>query len=612
MHRGAKLKSLFGCFQRHCKGQGMKYSNILFSPSDGSDEKQRLFCAMSCGTFYDRPRDCLLMKAFASITFNGYFNVFPVKFAKDELSCGRVRLRIKGRGKVIATLICAFRSSQTGVMSSQEIDLSENGQGEIAFSIDEIEPDSLVYPRIDARTDAEIESMSYHIDPVPGFEPRQVSLGVVITHYNRQLEVSANLRALESYIRRRPELSGKIRVAVVDNSSNFVPGEGSGAEVIRCPNFGGSGGFTRGLLHFQKSGATHVLFMDDDGDFEPESIARLCCIFALCRDPSLAITGTLLDAFRKTVIDERGATFDVCSRYTMSNGFDMAQMQDMLEVESYDRKYNYSAWCFFAYRVADVRFYPYPFFIRGDDTLFSIQNAFNARPLIGIGCWIPGFVDKIGPRIWYLDTRANLICSFFVDSSIKPILQTMRRFFFKQLYMYNYGSAKAILKACQDVFEDRGLLFNDFSGKHISAVVSEIERSCRSEKLADVGLVRPDLSRNRVPGKNFFLRIASKATLNGLLLPSFLCHKHVIYFEVGDKWGYNLSFCRRSLFYYSKCNNYGYRAVRNPRQGIGLFMEYMRTIKLVRSHYKSMSEYYRKLAVDREFWERVYGLGEDK
>lgn len=586
----------------------MKYSNILFAPSDGCDEKQSLFCTMQPGVFYDRPRDHLLMRAYSSLSLNGYFNVFPVKLAKDELSCCKARLRIKGCGRIIVTMLCSFRNSQTLVLSSSEIILSETVNDEIPFDISKLEKNSLVYPRIEAKSNAEIESMSYHIDPRAGFVPRDVVLGIVITHYNRQHEVLANLSALESYAAKHPEFLKKIRIAIVDNSSNFEPSETSRATIIKCPNFGGSGGFSRGLLHFQHEGASHVLFMDDDGDFEPESIARLCNIFSLCKDPKLAVTGTLLDSYRKTVIDERGATFDICRSYAMSSGFDMANMKDMLEVEAYDCRYNYSAWCFFAFRIADVRHYPFPFFVRGDDTLFSIQNSFKARPVIGVGCWIPASVGKLGPKIWYLDIRANLICSFFVDSSVKPILQTLRKFFFKQLFMYNYGSAKAILKACQDVFEDKGLLFNDFSGNHIRRVVEEIGKSFRSEALCDMGLVKPELSMNRVPRKSFLLKTISWLTLNGLLLPRFACHKHVVYYEISDKWGYNLSFCRRAMIYYSKDNNYGYRAIRDSRQGISLCLEYKKTIKLVRARYQAMSEYYRRMTVDAEFWKRVYGL----
>lgn len=586
----------------------MKYSNILFAPSDGCDEKQSLFCTMPTGVFYDRPREHLMMKAYSSLSLNGYFNVFPIKLAKEELSCRKGRLRIKGCGRVIVTLICSFRNSQTAVLSSTEITLSESEFIEIPFDVTKLEKNGFVYPRVDAISDTDIESMSYHIDQLPGFVPREIVLGIVITHYNRQHEVLANLSALESYATKHPEFSKRIRIAIVDNSSNFDPCEGSRATIISSPNFGGSGGFSRGLLYFQHEGATHVLFMDDDGDFEPESIARLCNIFSLCKDPKLAVTGTLLDSYRKTVIDERGATFDICRRYAMSCGFDMAMMKDMLEVEAYDCRYNYSAWCFFAFRIADVRHYSYPFFVRGDDTLFSIQNSFKARPVIGIGCWIPASVGKLGPKVWYLDIRANLICSFFVDSSVRPILHTLRNFFFKQLYMYNYGSAKAILKACQDVFEDKGLLFNDVSGKRITKVAEEIGKSFRSEALYDMGFVKPELSTSRIPRKSFLLKSISWLTLNGLLLPKFACHKHVVYYEISDKWGYNLSFCRRAMIYYSKDNNYGYRAIRDSRQGIRLFIEYKKTIKLVRSRYQAMSEYYRKMTVDADFWKRVYGL----
>ncbi len=585
----------------------MKYMDFLFSPSDGNKDKQPLFCMLPSGTLYDRPSDSILMKAFSSVSFDTYFNALPLKFVKEELSCSKVRLRIKGSGKVIITLVWATNTLKTGVITSKEVDLSENERFEILFDISCIDKDCLIYPRIDAKSDSVLRSLSYHIDPEPGFAPREVRLGVVVTHYNRQNEVRANLGLLGAFLKRHPEYSDLIKVAVVDNSSNFAFDDPT-VTIIKSPNFGGSGGFSRGLLYFQNSWATHVLFMDDDGDYEPESIARLCGIFALAKNPTLAMTGTLLDEYTKTVIEGRGAVFDGCRRFAMSNGFDMASMNDLLEVESYFQKYNYSAWCFFAFRIADAHNYPYPFFVRGDDTLFSIQNGFNARPVIGVGCWIPAFAEKIGPNICYLDIRANLICDFFVDSSVKPILQVLRKFFFRELYKYNYGSAKAILKACQDVFENPDLLFGDFSGKRVREVADEIVKNYRSEKLVDIGLFRPDISRKGVPPKSFIRHLISNLTLNGLLIPAFLCHRHVIHHEIGESWSYTLSYCRRAILYYSKYNNYAYKAVRNPRQGIKLFLEYRQTVKLIKARYKFMSEHYRKIRIDDRFWKDAYGI----
>lgn len=585
----------------------MKYSDFFFSASDGNKDKQSLFCDLPFGTLYDRPSDSILMKAFSSVSFGTYFNALPVKFVKEELSCSNVRLRIKGSGDVIVTLVCALNTLQTGIITSKEINLSENEQFEIPFDPACIDKDCLIYPRIDAKSDAVLRSLSYHIDPQPGFVPRDVSLGIVVTHYNRQNEVKANLGLLGAFLKHHPEYSDLIKVAVVDNSSNFSFDDPA-VTIIKSPNYGGSGGFSRGLLYFQNSGVTHVLFMDDDGDFEPGSIARLCGIFALAKNPGLAITGTLLDEYHKTIIEGRGAIFDVCRRFALSQGSDIATVNDLLEVESNCTRYNYSAWCFFAFRIADVRHYPYPFFVRGDDTLFSIQNKFNARPVIGTGCWIPCFAEKVGPKIWYLDIRANLICSFFVDSSVRPILHILRKFFFTELYKYNYGSAKAILKACQDVFKKENLLFGDFSGKRIREVADEIANNYRSEKLTDIGLFKPNVSGKEVPPKTFVSRLISKLTLNGLLLPAFLCHRHVIHHEIGESWSYPISYCRRAVLYYSKYNNYAYKAVRDPKQGIKLFLEYLKTVKLIKARYKYMSEYYRKIVVDDRFWKEAYGI----
>lgn len=83
------------------------------------------------------------------------------------------------------------------------------------------------------------------------------------------------IKRVKKNILDNPEYKDKILFTVVDNSKNITNEEASGVNIIPNENTGGSGGFMRGLLHYENdTNATHVLFMDDDASCETESITR--------------------------------------------------------------------------------------------------------------------------------------------------------------------------------------------------------------------------------------------------------------------------------------------------------------------------------------------------
>ena len=60
---------------------------------------------------------------------------------------------------------------------------------------------------------------------------------------------------------------------VVDNGSTLKECETNNLRIIHNPNYGGSGGFTRGLIENLKSKTNdYVLLMDDDIDLEPSAL----------------------------------------------------------------------------------------------------------------------------------------------------------------------------------------------------------------------------------------------------------------------------------------------------------------------------------------------------
>ena len=82
---------------------------------------------------------------------------------------------------------------------------------------------------------------------------RDVRLAIVICWFNQPEAVTANLQRLAGSV---------ARVIVVHQGDCEL--SAPDVEIMRQGNYGGSGGFTRGILAALDGGATHVLLLDDD------------------------------------------------------------------------------------------------------------------------------------------------------------------------------------------------------------------------------------------------------------------------------------------------------------------------------------------------------------
>ena len=474
----------------------IRLSNFLFAPSDCDLSKMPLCCKHSAGVLCDGLNGIVYLNPCATASFDCYFNFLSLSFVREELAVSKVALRIRGKGRFTATVMQLRDHGWTEVVSRSELSSPDLKEICLEFKQTDLAWDGLLYLRIEAAQTSELHFAAWEAEPLSN--PRNCKIGIVITQYKHQHETAHFLSLLDGWFKQHPEESRFFELIVVDNSSDLIAPENVCVKVIRNRNLGGSGGFARGLLYLDsESGFTHALFMDDDGSAEPESILRLQAIFRLAYHPDLALAGGLLKASLKTIMEERGARITGCWRVPNHENADMANNEAVLETEMKPQLSDYGAWCFFAFPLNRVTRYPVPFFVRGDDCLFGIQNGFRICSVCGIGCWIPPAVEKAGPRSCYLDTRANLICSFYGKSSLSDVLEYVKKNFFRKLYLYSYTSAAAVLAGARDVFENPDLLTGDLDGRHYSAVQKELLETYGDEvmdtRLAE-GLMPSDLS----------------------------------------------------------------------------------------------------------------------
>ena len=228
-------------------------------------------------------------------------------------------------------------------------------------------------------------------------------------------------------------------------------------EVIEQGNFGGVGGFTRGVLAAMDiPGATHVVFMDDDVEAEPESLRRAAAFFSIAR-PDLALGGHMLDALQPTRLFEAGARITprkwgleplrlhlpLDDRWRLDEFLDVAPM-------------HYNGWWFFGLPLSlmERAGLPLPCFIRGDDVEYGRrlhdQGLFTVS-LPGVAIWHEPFYVRLGGWQFYYETRNLLIAAamHFPRSSPSLAVLLLKRLLF-YLLTFRYYTVALLLQAIED------------------------------------------------------------------------------------------------------------------------------------------------------------------
>lgn len=485
----------------------------------------------------------------ARVAFDTYFNALSVMAWKQHARLDDLHLVLNGRGRFRLRIGLLDGAAGRRWLDERIVDL--RGIVSIPISAWPALKAGMLFFALEALDEGQLDGGWFGTSSAYA---TYVKLGVVITHFNRKQYVLPAIERIREGLLRDPLYHGKIELVVVDNSRSIHAGEAVGATLIPSRNLGGSGGFARGLLHLKDEGSfTHCLFMDDDASCEIESIRRAYALLSLCPAQSnVAIAGSLLRERLPGILHEKGARFQSGNWISLGKGLDMRSADDLLAAESMTQQPNYGAWWFFAFPIASVRHFPFPFFVRGDDALFSLQNRFNLVALNGIGCWGEDFELKDGPFTRYFGFRATALLTMLTASegrraTLMVLLQFIR-WTLTALFSYDYASARAVCWAMEDVL--KGPRF----------FVDNLDTTAVRERLAGLPAVRqPERESSRPadlvfpePGPERRSRTLLRwATLNGLLLPSGFLKGQTIYQPKGFRATFRQIFGYRRVYYES-------------------------------------------------------------
>ena len=294
--------------------------------------------------------------------------------------------------------------------------------------------------------------------------PSPVRLGIVFCTFNRERFIAAVLKTMAA----DPVLLARLdRVFVVNQGKPGLARHplvtpladrlGSRLTIIEQGNFGGAGGFTRGLLAtLDDPTLTHCAFLDDDIRLEPDTILRLIAFLSLAKD-NVAVAGHMLDSVQPTRLYEGGAVID------SGNWFPRPVQQDTdltqaggLDLLTQPQPVHFNGWWCFAVPLDVVRRLglPMPCFIRGDDAEYGMRlyrNGVRTIPLPGAAVWHEPFYLKLGSWQLYYETR-NLLMLAAVHGRFgtKAALRRVGRAWLLHMLTFRYYGAALIMQGLCD------------------------------------------------------------------------------------------------------------------------------------------------------------------
>lgn len=462
--------------------------------------------------------------------------------------------------------------------------------------------DGMLAFEIEALEESEIHNFTYETKTEP---KNKVSLGIVITHFNRQQYVLPALARLKKELLEDNNFNHKVGLYVVDNSQNLP--EVDGVNIVPNENLGGSGGFTRGLMHLKELGNyTHCLFMDDDASCEVEGIKRTVMLLEYAKDSELAIGGAMLREIEMFRQFECGARFDGLCRPNKC-GFDLRNIHELL-MNEVEEQIDYAGWWFFAFPLSKIKHYAFPYFVRGDDIGFGLAHKFNIITLNGISSWQDDFSLKNGPLPYYLDTRNHIMQYFhgFASGGLKGIIKTTAKMVLRNLSTYHYETALASICAVEDVAKGVEFWRNNVDmaekRKEILGLISE-------EKSVDIPF---SLSTKTVfgnPNEGYFSCLIRWATLNGNLLPAIFFKKGIVSQPKGFGGELREIYRYKKVLYIHFPTNKGFVLEHSKSKFFNYSFRYFKAIyQLVKNYNKLKQEYrssYNELT-SSEFWKKQF------
>ncbi len=371
-------------------------------------------------------------------------------------------------------------------------------------------------------------------------ELNDVDLSLATTTCRKEDFIRKNIQLIKnSILNGDDEIKNHLTVHVVDNGRTLKDEEIVGDHVFLHPNpnTGGSGGFARGMMEslHQETPATHVLLMDDDVLVLPESLKRTYHLLRLLKEQykSRFISGAMLRYERPEMQHEDIGTLSQDYLFRpLKPSFDNNDIHSLVKNEDayYSSPNKFSAWWYCCIPIETIKNngLPMPFFVRGDDSEYSLRCKAKFISMNGIFVWHMGFALKFNAAMDVYQQFRNLLIASDTNESFGKIdiYRTFNAFFYKELMKFNYNAVELQLRAFEDYLKGPDFLLNSDGEAIIKANSKLNEKYEPLSKHPDINIFWIEDCYVDAP-RSIRDRVLFRLTHNGQrLCPEFLYHKN--------------------------------------------------------------------------------------
>ena len=388
-------------------------------------------------------------------SFDSYHNSFFITYWSQHTSLQSASLKLSAKGEGVLRLVC---NENGNVTTLKEVQVKSNSYEniDIRFNITNSEASRIYLKAIpELSENITIENnASWNTDQAP---EKDIKLAVIMCTFNKQEYIHKNIELL---INNEAFQNSDIEFFIIDNASNLNLEETDKFHYFKQGNFGGAGGFTRGLIEARAMNKfTHYQFMDDDILLDPDMILRAKSFLSFQKE-DVAFSGAMLCMNDKNRIWEAGANYPHPSKNLTPSPcmFNSILNKDLLTKISRPYEFDYGGWWFFTFSEKIVKKVglPYPFFIRGDDVEYSLRlkkNNFKIVNLPGVCVWHETFFGKTAYWLQYYNLRNYLLLSLEHLSWRKciKIIGKLYLGIFSDLFFFHYQGARIKNKAILDL-----------------------------------------------------------------------------------------------------------------------------------------------------------------
>ncbi|MEX0152444.1 glycosyltransferase [Microbacterium sp. LMI1-1-1.1] len=404
------------------------------------------------------------------ISMGTFFNAFPASYWQRWTSVRDVRLRLQLEGE---GLVSVYKSSARGRSSAVASKQFENEVVEFDLPVRSfVDGGYYWFDLACAQSDATLVQAEWSVEVEEDWVGGRATVG--ITTFNRPTYCLDQIRAVgqNTYIQEALD-----RVIVVDQGTQLVQdqpgfddiaaGLGDLLHVVRQPNYGGSGGFSRAMLEsLASSSSDYVLLLDDDAISEPEAILRAVRFADFAVTPTI-VGGGMLHLDERAVLYTQGEVWDARKSWMVASGdseYDHDFAEDTLrETPEIHRRLNadFNGWwmCLIPTEILRRIGLSLPVFLKFDDIEYSLRAARHGFPTVslpGVAVWHMAWHDKDPTRTWeeYFIHRNRVITGLLHSDVPRGGYLPLHSFLgdLKLLFMLQYSTVRLRHQALADVF----------------------------------------------------------------------------------------------------------------------------------------------------------------